>query len=114
MIERGCVFWQPLVLSLVFLRTDAIESPQIWMAARNTRTGCPNEAIQHRGNRLRQQQVWLQARTPNEFYLKLSLRVPAFRLVTRVSCEEAMGLSPILGYSSGPSRAGYRHLAYVE
>jgi hypothetical protein len=52
--------------------------------------------------------------TPNEFCLKLGLRVPAFRLVPRVSWEEAMGIPPILDYSSGPSRTGYRQLAYLE
>jgi hypothetical protein len=52
--------------------------------------------------------------TQNEFYLKLSLRAPAFRLVSRVASEKAMGIPPILGYSSGPSRTGYRHPAYLE
>jgi hypothetical protein len=46
--------------------------------------------------------------TQNEFYLKLSLRAPALRLVSRVSSKEAMGVSSILGYSNGPSRTGYR------
>src|SRR5450759_2874011 len=68
--------------------------------------------MQHRGTRLRQQQTGRKGATQNEFYLRLSLRVPASRLVSRVSSEEAMGIAPILGYSSGPSRTGYRHPAY--
>ena len=52
--------------------------------------------------------------TQNEFYLKLSVRDLAFRLVSRVTSEKAMGIPPILGYSSGPSRTGYRHPAYLE